>query len=254
MTESEEKGVVQDVADPQALDITQAQAHQELSEASQTIDQGLKAKDDQEKNWKALRDKQEQLQREYDRERAKREEYEKMLLQQVSRQPQQQEEVDEFASVSDDDWLTKKQSQKLAQKMAEKAIQDALAKERQRMAEENLPLRLKTQYPDFDAVVSEDNVKQLRALEPDVALALSQIGDKYGQAVAAYKYIKAFIPKAAEQTDYKERVQKNAQKPGSLNSVAGTSALSQAQGFEKGLTNDLKKQLYAEMVKAAKGS
>lgn len=255
MTESENPGESVEAAAPSAEGKALAQADQEVQDASHAISEGLaKPKEEQERNWKAFRDKQEQLQKELEKERQKREEYEQILYQKLSSQTQEaKEEVDEFASISDDEWLTKKQSQKLAQKLAEEAVNKALERERVRMSEENLPSRLTSQFQDFNSVVTEDNVRQLKTLEPEVAHALSQIGDKYAQAVAAYKYIKMIVPKAQEQTEYKERVQKNAQKPGSLSSV-GSSSLSQAQNFERGLTPELKKQLLAEMQAASKRS
>lgn len=255
MTESENSGEIQEAAAPLAEGVAQAHANQELQKVSETIDEGLsKPKEDQERNWKAFREKQEQLQQELQKERQKREEYEQILYQKLTQGKETKEtESDELSSLSDDDWVNKKQSQKLAQKLAQEEVKKALEQERLRQSEEMLPTRLKTQFQDFDAVVTEDNVKQLRTLEPEVALALSQIGDKYAQAVAAYKYIKMFVPKAQEQTEFKERVQKNAQKPGSLSSVGGSS-LSQASNFEKGLTPELKNQLWAEMRASSKRS
>jgi hypothetical protein len=254
MTESENLGESLEAAAPSAEVKALAQADHEVQKASDVISEGLeKPKEEQERNWRAFRDKQEQLQKELEKERQKREEYEQILYQKLSSPQEAKEEVDEFAAISDDDWLTKKQSQKLAQKLAEEAVKKALEQERVRMSEENLPTRLTSQFQDFNSVVTEDNVRQLKTLEPEVAHALSQIGDKYAQAVAAYKYIKMLVPKAQEQTEYKERVQKNAQKPGSLSSV-GSSSLSQAQNFERGLTPELKKQLLAEMQAASKRS
>ena len=240
---------------------TQEQEQNDLNAVSNTIDEALSSDDtnkqdekqnDQDKNWKAMREQHERLQREYETERKKREEYEQYVLKQMQNTQKPEQEKDEFEDIAPDDWLTKEQSQKLAQKMAKKAIEEALQLERQKRSEEELPTRIKTQFQDFDSVVNEENVKQLRALEPDVAFALSQIGDKYAQAVAAYKYIKKFIPEAAQQTEYRDRVNSNSSKPKSMSSVS-SSNLSKASGFEKDLTPDMKKQLYAEMQAAIKG-
>lgn len=249
MTENQEQQVEENTQEAE-------QATEELNQATEAIEEGLTEETketSQEKNWKAIRDKQERLEREYEKERQKREEYEQLLYKQLTKPKEELKEDDEIESIADDDWLTKKQSQKLAQKLATEAVKKALEEDRRQRSEQELPYRLKNQYPDFENVVTEDNVKQLRAQEPELAQALSQIHDKQAQAIAAYKYIKSFIPKAAEQTDYKERVEKNSKKPGSLSAV-GSSSLSQATGFEKGLTPELRKQLWQEMNECSKKS
>lgn len=261
--QAENMGEYTEAAAPEADNIAHQADHeatqaQELIQGALSEDTNSKPKDsEQDRNWRAMRERVEQLQREAEKERSKREEYEQLIYQQLSQQQKQPEpqEVDEFADMSADDWMTYEQSKRLSQKLAEKtardAVEKALAEDRAKRAEQDLPVKLRTQFQDFDAIVTEDNVKQLKELEPEVALALSQIGDKYAQAVAAYKYIKKFVPDGSKSSEYKERVEKNAQKPGTLSGQS--SALSKAQNFERGLTPEMRKQLYAEMVQASKG-
>lgn len=249
-----EAGVNEVIAEPVNVNALDADSN-EVNEVSEKNDQVSNKESDQERNFKALREKQERLQREYEDERRRREEYEQVLLkiaqqQQHSNAPKEQEEQ---IDLQPDDWLTYDQFEKLSAKKTKSLIQQALEEDRKLRAEQDLPMRLRNQFQDFESVVTEDNVKQLKALEPEVAAALNKIDDKYAQAVAAYKYIKKLVPEAAEQTQFKERVEKNSKKPGSLSSVS-SSSLSQAQGFERGLTPELKKQLYSEMLKASKAS
>jgi hypothetical protein len=259
--QAENTGEIMEDAVPDA-GVSAPIADQQISDAQEAIEDGLsdtadnKPKEtEQDRNWRAMREKVEQLQREAEYEKIKREEYERLVSQHFLQQQQpQQAEVDEFADISPEDWMTYEQSRRLAEKLAEKkaneAVKKALEEDRKTRADQEMPARLKSQFQDFDAVVTDANVKQLKELEPDVALALSQIGDKYAQAVAAYKYIKKFVPEAMEQKEYKERVANNSKKPGTLN--AQTSALSKAHNFERGLTPELQKQLYQEMVEAAR--
>ena len=263
--QAENMGVSSESPTPEADNIAQMQADgsqvvQDSSGSEITYSQEEDKKQEQERNWRAMREKVDQLQREKDEERQKREEYEKLIYQQLTQNQQKPAEkvveVDEFADVKPDDWLTYAQSQKLAKKLAEQtareAVNKALDEDRRKRAEEELPTRLKMQFNDFDAVVTDENVKQLRKLEPEVAQALAHIGDKYAQAVAAYKYIKMLIPSQTVGADYKQRVEQNNAKPGSLSNQS--SALSKAQAFERGLTPELKRQLYDEMMKVSKGS
>lgn len=259
--QAENMGVTEEAATPEAEHIAQEQADQEAQNAQDTINEALEETEspkesEQDRNWRAMREKVDQLQRETEKERAKREEYEEILYKKLlqSNTPEAPPEVDEFADIQSDDWLTKEQSQRLAEKLAEKKAKEIVAKaleeERNRRSEEELPTRLSTQFSDFNAVVTDENVKQLKELEPEVAQALSLIGDKYAQAVAAYKYIKKFVPRAEEVSNYKKKVEENSSKPGTLSSQS--SALSKAHNFERGLTPELKKQLYREMQEASK--
>lgn len=259
--QAENMGVTEEAAAPEAEHIAQEQADQEVQQAQETITEALEEKSsseesEQDRNWRAMRDKVDQLQRETEKERGKREEYEQLLYKQLlqSNTPESPPEVDEFADIQSDDWLTKEQSQRLAEKLAEKKAKEIVAKaleeERNRRADEELPTRLSTQFSDFNAVVTDENVKQLKELEPEVAQALSLIGDKYAQAVAAYKYIKKFVPGVEKVQDYQKKVKENSSKPGTLSSQS--SALSKAHNFERGLTPELKDQLYREMVEASK--
>ena len=258
--QAENMGVTEEAAAPEAEHIAQEQADQEAQNAQDTINEALQEESseesEQDRNWRAMREKVDQLQRETEKERAKREEYEQLLYKQLlqGKEPEAQPEVDEFADIQSDDWLTKEQSQRLAEKLAEKKAKEIVAKaleeERIRRADEDLPNRLSSQYSDFNAVVTDENVKQLKELEPEVAQALSLVGDKYAQAVAAYKYIKKFVPGVEKVADYQKKVKENSSKPGTLSSQS--SALSKAHNFERGLTPELKTQLYKEMVEASK--
>jgi len=257
MTESENAGVNQDVADPVAEDMGVAHAEPEQVEATQEVQET-----DQEMNFRKLRESNEQLQREREKDALEREKDRQMMMalqQELLKRgeaptPTPVEEVDEFASIASDEWLTKAQSERLAAKIAAEVARKAVEEDRAKRHVEEAPNRIKNRFQDFDAVVTEENVKQLRALEPDVAQALSLIGDEEAKAVAAYKYIKAFVPQAAETTAAKQRIQDNANQPKSLSATGGTSPLSKAGAFEQGLTPSLKKQLFAEMQSAARQS
>lgn len=258
MTEAENIGVTEEIATPEAEDMGVAHV-----EAEQTEEISPPQETDQEMNFRKLREINEQLQRERDQERERnqkdREMFEALMKRSISAESTPEPEVDAYAGLAGDDWVTVEQQKKLdalrdeknAAKTAE-AIKKALEEDRAKRYKEEAPQRLKNRFGDFDAVVTEENVKQLQAQEPDVAQALSLIGDEEARAVAAYKYIKVFIPKAAETTASKQRIQQNANQPKSLSSAGGNSPLAQAGSFEQGLTPALKKQLFAEMQSAAR--
>jgi len=246
MTEVENQGVVEEIATPETEDMVHVQADTEQAEVSQPQET------EKEMNFRKLRESNEQLQREREQDRQMMIQLQEQLLKQNPQAQEAPKEVDEFANLDKSDWSTIDQTEKLAERIADSRFEKKMAEYEAMRRKEEAPQRIKSKFQDFDSVVTEDNVKQLRALEPDVADALSLIGDEEAKAVAAYKYIKAFVPQAAEATASKQRIQENANQPKSLSAAAGVSPLSQAGSFENGLTPDIKKQLYAEMESCAR--
>lgn len=117
--------------------------------------------------------------------------------------------------------------------------------------------RIRASFPDFDTIVNHDTIRTLREMEPELAQSIADSKDPYNQAAAAYKAIKRFG--IAEEDNYvpdRERVSKNNSKPRPTQTIApqqGDSPLSHANAFANGLTPELKKQLYKEMMDARRG-
>lgn len=162
---------------------------------------------------------------------------------------QLQEEVDELEQIANDEWLTKEQSMKLADKRAQLAVEKALEAERSRQAQEALPGRIKQEMPDFDQVVSKENVEYLKAQKPHLAQVLAATTDHYAQAKAAYDAIQAFCPSAQVSRD-KKAVERNAHRPGSLDQT-GPARVSDGDPLR--LTPSTRQQLWKEMQEYARG-
>jgi hypothetical protein len=115
--------------------------------------------------------------------------------------------------------------------------------------------RLQAQHPDFYSVVNEENIARLRDEYPEIAHTLDSSKDMYTGGVAAYTMIKKLgIGGQDMYKEEKELAQKNAAKPKNSASITpqqGQSPLSQANAFQHGLTDALKKQLNDEMNRAA---
>lgn len=257
MTEAESTSVIEELAAPEQMDMGGAQAEAETTETTEVVQET-----DQDRNFRQLRESNEQLRRDREQDRQMMMAMQnEMLKRSEAPAPAPVQEPDEFADVDGSDWISFEQNQKLLARNEKRqdeknqaAIKKAIEDDRKAQHQANAPQRVKARYQDFDSVVTTENVKQLKALEPDVAQALGLIGDEEAKAVAAYKYIKAFVTGVQETTASKERIQQNASQPKSLSSAAGASPLSQAGAFEKGLTPDLKKHLLAEMNACAKRS
>jgi hypothetical protein len=147
----------------------------------------------------------------------------------------------------DDDISTIGETKKLFrqnEKELEKLKEDIRRREAQTVEE-----RVRLKYADYDAVVNKENLERLFTAAPELVNMLkATTQDPYAQALGAYKLMKKFGVVGEETEKFKE----NQTKPRSVNSVGQTSALSQANAFSRGLTPDLRKQLWNEMKEAAK--
>lgn len=116
--------------------------------------------------------------------------------------------------------------------------------------------RIRSTCPNFESIVTKENIETLKTLKPGIARLLETSTDMETIAIEAYNYIKEYViekPDAYE--DDKKRAQVNAAKPKPLASVSpqqGDSPLSHANAFANGLTDDLKRQLLKEMYDARK--
>jgi hypothetical protein len=202
-----------------------------------------------ERNLRALREKSERIERERDEAMRRVQELE-------SKQTiQQSPEEDLTLNLRDDDLAEGKHLSKVERQI--KRLEGQLKAYQTQTQHLTVETRLKTEYPDFDRIVSAENVKELSSQYPELAATLNSTPDLYAKAVSAYTMIKklGLVP---EDNVTLERIQvaKNAVKPRPLASVspqAGSSALEHANAFANGLTEDLKKQLWKEMQENMKG-
>jgi hypothetical protein len=210
----------------------------------ETVEEKRK-RNDQEYNWAEARKKMQDMEKQI-----------KDLAEQNHRlQPKsepKQEEVDDLDSLADGDIITKAQAKRLASRVAKEAAESAI-KHREASTVED---RIKMKLPDFDSVVNVENIEILKQKSPQLARSLMYTTDPYEQAMAVYDAIKMIGGSPSKDTSSadRERAVKNSQKPLSANAASKTSAIGNAHMFENGLTPDVKKQLYAEMIACAKKS
>lgn len=201
----------------------QAQEHQEVETPE----------DVQEKNWREIRQTLKELRREN-----------QALREQLTPRAQQ-EEAEEEEEGTEESLVTNKKLQKALSRIEQKLFE----KER-----ESVEDRVRVKFPDFDEVVTPENVEYLQKNDPELALSLRSLAnDPFKQAMAAYKMLK--------RTDYylnrntmndKAKIAENKQKPSSVQAVRKQGALSEANRFANGLTPELKSQLWKEMQESGK--
>ncbi len=234
----------------------QYEADQEEQEETQVAQQKPKAGSPQE-SFRAIREARERAEWERDNFKAQMQEMQRAMQNQYGPQVQkpqpEPEEVDDFNfDVADDALMEGKHVKQVLQEL--KKVKKQLRQVHTQSTESELRSRLNNNYPDFDEVVSVDNVKRLSEQYPDVAEALRDTPDKYKMASSAYAIMKKFgIHKDLQFEEDKMKAIKNSQKPrpvASVNPQQGDSPLSKANAFANGLSKDLQKQLLAEMAAA----
>jgi hypothetical protein len=115
--------------------------------------------------------------------------------------------------------------------------------------------RIKTNHPDFDTVVTKDNIDILRESYPEVAATLNSSPDLYTKAVAAYTMIKKLGIVSVDYSQDHEKIDRNLKKPrptSSLSSNESSSPLSQVNLFSQPLTEEVRKQIYKQMIENSK--
>lgn len=104
--------------------------------------------------------------------------------------------------------------------------------------------RIRNEFPDYDKVVSPENIKLLSEQYPDVAMSLHTSTDNFSKNKAAYQIIKKLgIGTEDTYARDKEIAQKNAAKPrpaAAISPTRGDSPIDMADMFANGLTADVK--------------
>lgn len=117
-------------------------------------------------------------------------------------------------------------------------------------------IKVKTDFPDFDRVVNQDNLRKLKERDPELAKMIYNNKDLYSQSSVAYNSIKKMGIFDEQSERDKATIQNNRSKPRTITSMSpqeGPSGpLSHANAFAQGLTPDLQKQLLKEMNDARK--
>lgn len=202
----------------------------EPTEQEAQAEQQAQVKNDKDYNFSRLREEQERLKRERDEYARKLQEYE-------------QKKAAEAEEDDDDLDPYEKKIKDLERKVQEFQTVSA---------SQNTELKLKSEYPDFYNVVNDKNIKALRKQYPEIASTIQSSNDLYTKAVSAYTLIKRL---GVNQSEHSEKVNENTSKPRPSSSISpqeSNSPLTNANAFSNGLTPELKKQLYRDMVNAAK--
>lgn len=224
------------------------------SQVSEVDGQPEKKSVSAQESFRALREKAERAERERDAYQRTLQEIE-MRAAMYQHQSQSQKPQDpDIVDPNDEDLLEGKHYRKLVNKY--KQLEERMEQATKKSYETALESRIRSQYTDFDSVVTPESIKALRDAEPELAESLHSNPDMQSKAIATYKAIKKLaLNQSTEYDADKALAQKNAAKPKSLSTIApqqGESPMSRANAFANGLTDELRKQLLKEMEQARK--
>jgi len=198
----ENMGVKEDVADPS----TKADAEQP-SEQKET----LKTKEDS--NWKEARD---------------------VMRNQQERIQELEDKLNSsnVDSLESDDIATVAQVRELAEKQAKEFHEKSQADIKR--------IEAYSQYPDFQKVVSQENIKKLETQYPSLAEGISKSSNPF---VGAYEAIKTIFGESERTvSEAAKKAEENLNKPQSVYSQPYQGALSDVKNFENRMLSQEKKQ------------
>lgn len=255
----EHEDVVSEHQESDDSDNNEFETIEETSEVAKIPQQKQKTKSVDE-NFRNLREARERA--EWERDTLKNQMLEMQRAMQGQYQPQMpgqqsqpESEIDDFNfDVADDALLEGKDAKRLVQELQK--VKKQLRQFGSQSQETATESKIRSNYPDFNEVVSVANVKRLNDEYPEIAQTLRDTPDLYNKASAAYSIMKKFgIYKDTTYEEDKLKAIKNSQKPRPVASVSpqqGDSPLSKANAFANGLSKDLQKELLEEMRIARK--
>ncbi len=205
-------------------------------------------------NFKALKEQTARLAKERDEMRALLEQ----MQQQRIAQPQQSSMTDDI-DIDPDAYAEGKHVKKLVSEI--RSMKEELSKSRAQTQAMAIKATLVAEHPDFEKVVTRENLTALEVTYPHLAKAINT-NDPYTAGKACYDLIKQFgidQDDAQESTITKAIIAQNMAKPKVAPAVKGgrptnESTMGRASEFYTGeLTDQMKKQFHKELQDAMKG-
>lgn len=207
-------------------------------------------------NLRMMREEKERAERERNDLLMQMKEMQSYLMQMQKPPTPPTDEDDDDLDIAPDSYAYGEHLKKLNKKIDKKLkkFEDKYQQYEQKTTSTAIEAALRASYPDFDRVVSTQNLQALSKKYPSVANTLSQSNSLYDKAVSAYTLIKDL---GIHQDDLQEAPPErqrvtNPNRPRSAASVQPTkSNLSHAQSFAE-LTPELEAALYKEMEESRK--
>lgn len=221
----------------------QPQEAAETKQEAKPVEQPKQQEGMPQKSFRMLREEKERVERERDEMRRKLEAMESLKQQ---TQPQAESQDEDF-SFNPDDLVEGKHLFKVTKKI--KNLEKQLQEYQQRSTLMSTGTRLKAEHPDFDKVVSKDNLEVLKLTYPELYQTIESNPDLYTSGKSAYTLIKKFGIEQDLNTyeQENERANKNLAKPKpAVNTQQGENPLSMANAFAGATTKEARMKIYQQ--------
>lgn len=169
-------------------------------------------------------------QQEWDRIRQEKEQYQRKIWELEEKQKTAVKEPDEeLTQLQEDDLITAGQHKKLTQQ----EVRETVAKELKKAEQAKQPLVAKQKYPDFENIVTLENIEKLKQEDPELERLIMLSNNPYERT---YKEIKRsdFYRSTQGTKESEEKIAQNSKKPISSNSFGKSRPLSYANDYAKG--------------------
>lgn len=228
---------------------------QEQTQPEQKVEEPKK-EDNKEQNMRALREQaEEERRRRLESERRIQELEQYVRGQQPQQQPQPEEE-DDF-DIKDEDFVegkhVKKPIRKLQKKLKE--TEEKLEKQAQYFASVTAETRLKSQFNDFDTVVTKENLEKLAQTKPSLYRTMMSNPDLYDKGYTAYEMIRGSGINSTEYEAEDNRINSNKTKPRSVSAAAPQAQeapLARAADYDRRVLTEERKEQLRRQVEEAK--
>ena len=215
---------------------------------------------DKEINFERLRKKAEATENAYQESQELVRQQAQMLdaLKMQMQQPPPQQQRDVWDDIPDGELIDKDKLKRTFERERvnlRKDAEDIARAAFQKIDKENFVAKLKTQYPDYDQVLSRDNAQKLEERDPEYAALLIEVSDDFKRRELAYKRIKKMLnEQKPPETKAQEVVNEN-KKSNYYYSPVGQGAMSNPYAFEFDVRNsDARSAAYAKLKAAQKRS
>lgn len=229
----------------------------EVDEESGEEDYVAPVENAKEMNYRAMRESKEKAERERDEAMKYAMSFHSQnRKQEPEAQPEQEEDYLQGLGIDNDGLAEGKHLRQVLKEIRQ--LKKELNSYKSQSALDTVEVRLKSQYADFDNVLTKENIDSLTAMNPDLAEMINNTPDIYKRGKLAYDMVKQLgIYKDKSFDKDKVIARKNSSKPRPLASVSpqqGDTPLSKANAFASGaLSKEVKNQHYKEMLEAMKG-
>jgi len=218
----------------------------------QPVQQASPEKAHQEQNWKLLRERADAAER-------RAQELERLI--QMNMNAQQPKEVqpdqEDDLELNDDMYIEGKQFKKYIKNLKQDLnnTKKQLEEFNKRSSQTNAEMHLKSQFTDFESIVTEENMKKLAAQKPSLYRSIMSTPDMYDRGVTAYEMIKSSGLSIGEYDSQNRRLEENRSKPRSAANVApqaGETPLARVGDYDRRILTEARKNELLRQVELAK--